>query len=259
MNRTFPRIIRPFLLVLFVSAIFFIPVSLRGEISYKVIAVTDGDTVKILYGNQPLTLRLDGIDSPERDQAFGRRAKQFLSNLVFGKSVKVYSKGRDKYRRELAIIFLESGENVNQEMVRAGYAWWYKEYSSDFALKALEEEARKAKRGLWQDKTQVPPWDFRHNKRTHLPGTVLEGLAEDEQDFVEKPLQGNSNSPNISNIDANKIVYVSPEGFFHNPSCKSLNQESVPIIMGRARKRYRPCPACFPSFNEENLPGGQNE
>ena len=46
-------------------------------------------------------------------------------------------------------------------MVKAGLAWHYKQYSKDKRLAELEADARAAKRGLWADKSQVPPWEWR--------------------------------------------------------------------------------------------------
>ncbi len=50
----------------------------------------------------------------------------------------------------------------NRELVKAGFAWWYRRYApDDETLKQLEAEARAAKRGLWADPHVVPPWEWR--------------------------------------------------------------------------------------------------
>jgi micrococcal nuclease len=54
-----------------------------------------------------------------------------------------------------------TGKNVNREQVRRGYAWVYRQYSSDPVLLRLEGEARQAKTGLWSDEAPVPPWQWR--------------------------------------------------------------------------------------------------
>ena len=57
----------------------------RDMISGKVVGVSDGDTITFLENRTEHKLRLYGIDAPEGGQAFGNRAKQFVSDLVFGK------------------------------------------------------------------------------------------------------------------------------------------------------------------------------
>jgi endonuclease YncB( thermonuclease family) len=71
----------------------------------------------------------------------------------------------DRYGRILGDVFTPDGQSLNQELVRAGYAWWFRRYSKDIVLAQLEEEARIAKRGLWADPHAVPPWEWRKNCR----------------------------------------------------------------------------------------------
>ena len=56
-----------------------------GEITGKVIAVADGDTITVLIGHREIKVRLTEIDAPEKKQVFGSRSKQSLSDLCFGK------------------------------------------------------------------------------------------------------------------------------------------------------------------------------
>jgi micrococcal nuclease len=51
---------------------------------------------------------------------------------------------------------------LNQELLKAGLAWWYEKYSKDMVLRDIEAEARTAKRGLWVYPDPVPPWEWRH-------------------------------------------------------------------------------------------------
>jgi micrococcal nuclease len=57
------------------------------EFTGKVVGVSDGDTIKVMYLGRAERVRLYGIDCPEKGQAFGNRAKQFTSQMVFGKDV----------------------------------------------------------------------------------------------------------------------------------------------------------------------------
>ena len=130
----------------------------------KVIAVKDGDTMDLFRNGQTIKVRLYGVDSPEKTQAYGQKAKDFASQLAFGKQVKLIEHNKDRYGRTVGTIILPDGRNLNEELVKNGFAWHYKEYSKDKNLENLEADARRYKRGLWQDPNPTPPWDFRKNK-----------------------------------------------------------------------------------------------
>jgi micrococcal nuclease len=65
-------------------------------------------------------IRLNGIDCPEKGQAYGQRAKHTVADLAFRKEVTVKTHGRDKHMRTLADVYLPDGTNVNQELVKQG-------------------------------------------------------------------------------------------------------------------------------------------
>ncbi len=132
------------------------------EFSGKVVGVSDGDTITVLHNGKGERVRLHGIGCPEKRQAFGRKAKQFTSTLVFGKTVTVQPVDRDRYGRTVAVVLLPDGRSLNHELVKAGFAWWYWRYTpDDETLAQLERDARGAKRGLWADPHAVPPWEWR--------------------------------------------------------------------------------------------------
>ncbi len=127
----------------------------------KVIRIADGDTFTMVFENGfDVRVRLNGIDSPEKKQAFSNRAKQTLSELIYDKEVKVFYESKDRYGRVLGDVYIDN-LNVNQEMVRRGMAWHFTRYSDDETLAALEKEARKNRIGLWVDPNPVAPWEFR--------------------------------------------------------------------------------------------------
>ncbi len=134
------------------------------EFSGLVVGVADGDTISVLRDHRAVTVRLAGIDAPEKAQAFGQRAKQFAASLAFGKTVTVHVIGRDRYLRLLGEVALPDGRSLNQELVRAGFAWWFRKYSHDQWLAHLEAEAREGRRGLWADPAPEPPWDYRSRR-----------------------------------------------------------------------------------------------
>jgi micrococcal nuclease len=134
-----------------------------ADFTGKVVGVTDGDTIRVLSDNHPIKIRLNGIDAPETGQAYGQRAKQFVSEQCFGQTVRVEESGTDKYGRTIGDIYLEDETHLNVAVVRNGFAWWYRKYAEgNDVLAQAEEEARKAGRGLWAEPNPVAPWDWRH-------------------------------------------------------------------------------------------------
>ena len=130
-------------------------------------SVLDGDTIEVLHNTHPERIRLSGIDCPEKGQAYGNRAKQAASALVFGRDVMLDTHGQDKYGRSLADVISRDGTNVNHELVKEGWCWWYRKYApGDTVLEGLENDARKAKKGLWADPQPVPPWEWRQLRRS---------------------------------------------------------------------------------------------
>lgn len=131
------------------------------------VGVADGDTCTLLLtqpdgAKKTERIRFHGIDAPESHQAYGQAAKKFVSDLIYDKDIRVEVQTRDKYGRLVGKIF--AGDmNVNLAVVQAGYAWWYRQYGAgETAIAEAEQEARAARRGLWQDTAPVAPWDFRH-------------------------------------------------------------------------------------------------
>ena len=126
-------------------------------LSGKVVSVHDGDTITILTEKEQIKIRLFGIDAPELKQAYGKKSKQFLSNLIAGQIVEVKENGNDRYGRTIGTISL-NGEDINAQMVENGYAWAYRRFSKKYAPQ--ESETKFEKRGLWRD-DPIPPWEWR--------------------------------------------------------------------------------------------------
>lgn len=146
------------LLILIVA----VPALLGGKvITGKVVSIQDGDTIEILYERQAYRIRLDGIDCPEKGQAFGTKAKTAASDLCFGKIVTANILDTDRYGRYLAKITLPDGSVLNEELLRRGLAWHYKHYNRESKYANLETSARALKIGLWSDPSPVAPWDYR--------------------------------------------------------------------------------------------------
>ncbi len=141
-----------------------------------VVGIADGDTVTLLVerDGRPSQerFRLTEIDTPERGQPWGTRARQALGEKVFRRQVRVLPEGRDRYERLLGKIYLDE-RDINREMVREGHAWAYRQYLTDQSLLDDERRAREAGTGLWSlpMAQHVPPWEWRRGERqSKTPG-----------------------------------------------------------------------------------------
>ena len=127
----------------------------------RVVKVVDGDTFDLMFEEKKIRVRMFGIDSPERGQAFNVKAKDFTASIIAGKEVRVIIRNKDRYGRFVCEVYLGDSTYVNAEIVKAGYAWHFTRYSDNVELAELQDEARNDRRGLWQDSDPLPPWEFR--------------------------------------------------------------------------------------------------
>lgn len=136
-----------------------------GETQAQVIGVKDGDTIELLSDEGPVVVRLADVDTPEKNQPFGKRAKAFTSDFCFGKVVTVqHQNKKDRYGRIIGTV-VYNNRILNEELVKAGLAWHYKRYSSESYYSILEKMARAEKVGLWAEPDAVAPWEWRKQKR----------------------------------------------------------------------------------------------
>jgi hypothetical protein len=96
----------------------------------------------------------------------GSRAKQALSDKVFGEEVELHVVTVDRYGRTVGHVWI-GDRDINREMIREGHAWVYTRYLDDQTMLADETHARNSKVGLWglPESQRVPPWDWRRGKR----------------------------------------------------------------------------------------------
>ena len=124
--------------------------------------IVDGDTI-VLNGEK---IRFSGIDSPELKQTCingdekvfcGKFAKMLLVKKIGNQMPECIKEGKDVYKRTLAECFI-NGESLSVFLVRSGYAFAYRKYSTKFIKD--EEFAKANKLGMWAMTFQYP-WDFR--------------------------------------------------------------------------------------------------
>jgi micrococcal nuclease len=132
----------------------------------KCVDVHDGDTLTVVVdteqGRRQVKVRLNGIDAPELGQPFGTRARKELAGLAFGKDCAVTSLGGDRYGRTIGQVSV-AGNDANAAMLEAGMAWHYAKYDDQQRLADLQSAAQGDRRGLWVDKSPIPPWGMEKN------------------------------------------------------------------------------------------------
>ena len=132
-----------------------------------VATVIDGDTIEI----QEQRIRLHGVDAPESSQwctdeagatvRCGQQAALALDSLLNGITVRCEVVDTDRYGRAVATCYV--GEiNINQWLVRQGWALAYRKYSTDYV--ADEQQAQAQGRGIWQYDFEAP-WAYRASRR----------------------------------------------------------------------------------------------
>jgi|SRR6516164_7223679 endonuclease YncB( thermonuclease family) len=143
-------------------------VAIHGRIT----GIVDGDTINVLIlRKQQIRVRIAFIDAPEKGQAFGERAKQVMSELVFGKDVKLRPHTIDRDGRLVARVLIDN-QDAGLELLKQGLCWVYEKYIPEATIdieasyRAAQATAQSDKLGLWQDPDPEPPWEWR--KRQHI-------------------------------------------------------------------------------------------
>lgn|GEM_PF-984060 len=117
----------------------------------KVIRVIDGDTLEVVLDGRLRALDLEEIETPALHEDLGSEARKLTSELVLGETVRVEVRGRGAEGRWPAVVVLPDGRRLDHELVRRGLARWrgWCRERGDPELGHLEDDARKAERGIW--------------------------------------------------------------------------------------------------------------
>ena len=126
------------------------------------IAITDGDSLKGIYKNELIKIRLAEIDAPELKQAFGIESKNCLKRLIKQSDSKVFFKFKEKDRYDRHVGWIHSEDlDINLEMVKKGCAWVYDRYVKRKVLFKHQDNARENNIGLWKNSEAIAPWKWR--------------------------------------------------------------------------------------------------
>ena len=201
-------------------------------ITGKVVGISDGDTITILTNDkQSIKIRLAGIDTPEKSQAFGKKAKQFTSNAVYGKSVTIIQETVDRYKRIVGMVYC-GNICLNEKLVKNGLAWVYRKYCGKPHCKEwlqYEHQARINTIGLWSQNDPIPPWDYRRSKREKSNTQKINNYSS----VATGNFHGNVKSKN-----------------FHRQGCRYYNCKKCTAVFSSRddaiNSGYRPCKNCSP-------------
>lgn len=130
-----------------------------------VVKVVDGDTLRVSLGGGTRSVRLLGIDAPEKSRSgraaefFADEASAFVRGLAQGRTVRLepdpLADAEDRYGRALRYVYLPDGRMLNEVILDEGYAVAYTrfEFSRLAEFRSFEVAAREAGRGLWNPKS----------------------------------------------------------------------------------------------------------
>lgn len=128
---------------------------------YAVNHFVDGDTIAVNMNGKVEKVRFIGVDTPETHkpntpvQCFGQEAAAHTKEVIGTQRVRLESDSestnRDRYDRLLRYVYLADGTNVNEALVRDGYAFYYPYFpftkATQFATD--QQQAQDEKKGLW--------------------------------------------------------------------------------------------------------------
>lgn len=187
----------------------------------KVVRIADGDTLTVLeQGNRQVRIRLAEIDAPESGQAFGTKSRQALASMCARKTAVVRVQDTDRYGRTIGRVYCD-GVDTSAEQVRLGMAWVYDNYVRDKQLYALQDEARRERRGLWADPNPKRPWEWRRDTKSSP---------------AKRTAHGHTHEYKGGNVRGNRVSRI-----YHLPHCPSYGsmraQNIVPFKTEDEAKR----------------------
>lgn len=128
---------------------------------FRVISIADGDTFSVSMNGVEERVRLVGVDTPEThhpdkgEQCYGQEAsdytKKLLNNDIVRLEADTKQPNRDRYSRLLRYAYLEDGRELNELLVREGYAFATNfNTSKKQLLRDLQNTAKSTQKGLWE-------------------------------------------------------------------------------------------------------------
>lgn len=208
--------------------------------------VKDGDTFEARRNGETVTIRLFGIDCPEKGQPFADAARKFTESQVLNKTVQIHIRDRDRYGRLVAEVTGNGKENLNQALVREGFAWHYKKHSKDPAMAALENQARAEKKGVWRDIQPTAPWDYRAQHRIWASREQPRSKASTPAPTPTRKPTASDSSGKAEKTDG-RVIANRRSKVYHHPDCpngtriSAANRIEFPSASKAEAAGYRLC------------------
>ena len=136
-----------------------------------VVRVIDGDSVKVrLPDGDEYSVRMYGIDAPEKDQRGGSESKDHLQHVVRSRREwRLRVIRTDRYQRLVGVLYPEGQpirHSANHVMVETGHAYWYRQYGGgELGFDRSERRAKDNRVGVWGQRDAVRPWEHRRANR----------------------------------------------------------------------------------------------
>lgn len=157
----------------------------------RVVIVYDGDHLSVQSANGKVySIRIQGIDAPEGEQDYGKKARKKLADTILNKEVKVIVHKKDMYDRYVGSVYI-NGQDVGLKMIESGMAWHFKRFSGEQAADVREKyaraelKARNERDGLWSDNAPMPPWEFREEFMPDSAESERQAAAESNRATIQ--------------------------------------------------------------------------
>ncbi len=197
------------------------------------VLVFSGDTIGIVAKDGTrYTVRLRGIDAPEKKQPFSEESAAQLAYLVQGMNVTAVVSQVDANNHYVSSVFLD-GEDVSLAQVSKGMAWSYSRHGGTMtqaqraALAKAEQKARADRAGLWVTFDPVAPWVFRGEAevRDDIKTAPADTSANNTDGAVSKPVS--TDSPNPAAVPTPERKYIlGPRG-----GCYYFNEQGAKVYV----------------------------
>ncbi|CAM0902285.1 unnamed protein product [Alopecurus aequalis] len=125
-----------------------------------------------------------GIDAPEMNMEYGEEARNELVKLIGGKCVTINVYGTDQYGRYLGDIFCD-GIFIQEEMLKRGFAWYFRTGESRPKMERWEKEAREARLGLWLSDNPQKPWEWKRDHPRNNRKESANGIQSPRNEGIE--------------------------------------------------------------------------
>jgi endonuclease YncB( thermonuclease family) len=188
--------------------------------------VHDGKSITVENTGRRIKVVLKGMDAPEPDQPYAKVALQHLTSLVMNRPVAIELTGLGAGSTLIGKVICEE-RDIALQMIRDGVAWFDRSYENGLSeadrrlYAASEQAARNEHRGIWQDSSPIPPWEWRQAKAPQPAKRLTVAATARRSPTVSQAASGetlrsSSTSSNSSTaarrVEASKRPIFSPSG-----------------------------------------------